>query len=1234
AASAAGKRFWQTHVKRQRQDDVDALTDEVMQTYEEVFSGRESGRRIAQAAARAKDLTTKYALSFVDADYLDGMHPDDADYIGRILGKIAVGTELAAPEAKELARVFDDPASGLTEKALVRIGVDGPGVAKWVRSMARPLSTTAGIEQEAPVMARGRDAAAELAATTGVQSLDESGASDATTSDAEAEAAERGADQTEDVLRDFNNGINERATAGERLAPVDRLNSIRQSMRAIEARTKDNERLSEEDRAHARAEYVTLRTEARQLRDDLRSKIEAKNGVITRNDSSAKASQFFASRQRNPGYVALRNTVEVTTKAGETKQQPQMLDLGMLIMRQQAAMRAEGSTDENIDAKAALLRGLTEAADAGLEVDYNAFKVGSIVNSQTGREILKITPRLRKQLRGAVLPEWSPWGGEMGSPEAEAIRNDPDVAAAARHELTRLELKKSPSKKDQARAADLEAMLARAPEERTQSRVVEGRETANVDPIDHGDYASDLRRQGARAVPPGVQDQGTEQGQRRRRKDGRGFEPTTKADTDVRKDEFIPQEGVVADVRFNSPHEQQLRTWMKERSPADPDNPGRRLVLTPAQRAAIDRKYGELIGAAALAAEAEAGTISPKRLENELKRLTDPKSGLAKRYLERAYKGELPGGETVASVRHTPTDAEKRATGKHADRADGDGHPDNDATADRIDRTTEALRDSGEGNRPATRPIKRSKPVPKPAPKKRVVKKRELTTPEEAVNAHAKTLAELKPRLVTDRAREAADILTGGTFKLEDGSAVAIPEATLQRAVAMARRIADGWSTFPENGGFAAQSDWMRGEGRDVPQPAELYDLVNEAYQAAEAVKRYGPPSPLKAAEAAGKVFAPAALADWAAKRSVVDDVTSMEDLCLATSEHTVWVLRAHGYRAARAHASVTIPGSTDGRQMGHYAAVVEIDGQRFIVDQPQGELFAPTGDGNMVKIKQRAFTPRFIPASEAAAAYDTPGVEFHMPANVELSTLPVADFAAVPEAPKAPKAKPGTNRISADLRARAAKADDDTLRQMVSQVEARIRGGDASEAALDAMRDDRAHLLGLLSQRAEAANAAAVESLTTSTEHDVKAESTLVRAWLKLLGIKHPLVVEDLTKHMIGGDRAAAEAGLTSGRLGGQHAIGRGQKADKARIRLNPHLHGAERVSVLAHEVGHHVVFHELAKALKRPFTDVVRMSDADLLAAADDPDQARLRAVSRRPRLSEPVSDAIVQRGDRGRQ
>lgn len=115
-----------------------------------------------------------------------------------------------------------------------------------------------------------------------------------------------------------------------------------------------------------------------------------------------------------------------------------------------------------------------------------------------------------------------------------------------------------------------------------------------------------------------------------------------------------------------------------------------------------------------------------------------------------------------------------------------------------------------------------------------------------------------------------------------------------------------------------------------------------------------------------------------------------------------------------------------------------------------------------------------------------------------------------------------------------------------------------------------------------EEIDAGADSATSESGPHDLKAELNMLNAILKAMGITE--LVRSLKP-------------LAKGRpdklSGGSY-----ERVNRA-IEINPHIHGAERVEVLMHELGHHIIWHEIAKHVEGGFDALKGMSLSDAVAA-----------------------------------
>ena len=618
---------------------LDEQTDVVMDRLGDMASRPDSGVQVGQTPARlGRTPAQKWMLSSLNQDWLAGQHEGSVRRLSAALEKYTTDRELSGLEHRTLQAALADPASGLDR---TQLNLYAAAVPRWMQ-----MSRLDG----APQLARGQLAGLDTENTDSTDDGPE------TASDAEAAARDAGEDRSADFGGDRELGF----FAGERqsdkeLPLIDRLNSVRQSLRAVAERGRAAD---EPQRADKRVEYADLRRQHDELQQQLREDILGPRGLgsdgktLKNNklfvmsggstpEAQARAKAEFDKRLADPGYVKLTDPVDFKLSK-KTDRRPALLDLGTLIRRQQSAIRSEGTSEDNVDPKIALLRGLSEAAQAGLHVDADTLSLGDIKNSKTGELIMKMTPRIRAELRGQI---------------EDFVKEQLKQKQARGYEVPEPQL---PSSEDASNRRD--ADFERATRyEREDSR----------EPTDN---EAELYAQGAREAPQGVYD-----GQR-----------------------FVPSLGSpVTDVRVDDPYEKQLATWRREREQAG----------TPRERAAVNRKHGEIIGAADIAHEVDVGTMSPGRAERELSRLKDPNSKLALRYLERAASGELGR----VSVTHMKADTAARAKGENADEAYTRAHLGEDKGDGAFERAIAAKRKRVQASTewdagPSRRPVKARNP--------------------------------------------------------------------------------------------------------------------------------------------------------------------------------------------------------------------------------------------------------------------------------------------------------------------------------------------------------------------------------------------------------------------------------------------------------------------------------------------------------------------------------------------
>lgn len=618
SAAAEGLQKVSDALRRDRQNDASA--DEAMDWLQNSMTQNldDSAFGVERPGTKGRNFTESWAAAQFAPGYIESLGPVDGPRLIKTIGDFAAGRELARPQATLLARVLNDEASGVT-----------PQVAKFIRGWG-PIIT-----ERLSDTARAGDGPGP------VKTQKYGDDRDVVTREDESIGDELEAD------RELTEALNVPTTDRE-VSATDRANSARVGMRAAGERGDVDARTEQRDAG--RAAFA-------QAREEL-----TRNLLTTENRSTQKASQHYDARKAKPGFVELAEKQDVGRTPGAVVR-GQLVNLGMLIQRQKAAMRREGTADENISDDAALLRGLSELQQAGLPINPDTLTHGRIFDEREGKkgEVVatiskKIVERLKNDaaLRRGTTP--LPRSDRVAEPDSDAL---------------------------DAEFADNMALIERD----------------NPEPANAAD--DEQRSLVAREAPKGVH---------------------------MGDGQFVPSQGSpVSDVSFHNPHEQTIAQWREERRKLDTPKAlrdlhtqlaevrwgdldssnarvrreaearyeaaraaayktkaGRELLDaweryanhegglpeipaqgTPAERAALDRKFGEMIGAASIAAEVEAGTMNPKRAEATRARLMAKNSDLPARYLQRAVRGQFDGGGTGASVRDMPSD--KNAASKRRD---------------------------------------------------------------------------------------------------------------------------------------------------------------------------------------------------------------------------------------------------------------------------------------------------------------------------------------------------------------------------------------------------------------------------------------------------------------------------------------------------------------------------------------------------------------------------------------
>lgn len=141
--------------------------------------------------------------------------------------------------------------------------------------------------------------------------------------------------------------------------------------------------------------------------------------------------------------------------------------------------------------------------------------------------------------------------------------------------------------------------------------------------------------------------------------------------------------------------------------------------------------------------------------------------------------------------------------------------------------------------------------------------------------------------------------------------------------------------------------------------PDIITDVWSDIVSLAERVrKKLKPPTVKPNGEFKEAVFT------WT-ERNIGDEYYN-NDLCRACATRTRESLRQVGLPfGIVAMSQEDTSGKFPGKMGHHMVAVTRVDGKTYIVDQPQKELWEPTGKGNTGKIKTVKFSPRFIEVTE-----------------------------------------------------------------------------------------------------------------------------------------------------------------------------------------------------------------------------------------------------------------------------
>lgn len=380
-ATEAGKRFYEHLRTRERQDDAEARTDGVMERLDEAMRADvEGGAPMGDLVAGLPTFTQKWAMSHFDPAFLATKSPKAVADMGALLERLATGKQLSRRETELLANLPRLAGSGMTIAKLDAIGAVGPRVADMAKRMS----------DDAPGPSYGTSPLQRS------QLEADEGAPRRTTGDEAADQMAAGEDATGLDFTDRVQGIVESGRADPELQPLDAMHSTRASAERLQQQAAAASDPAE--RATLQGQIDQLRADYAGLRTKVRAAIERGNGVVTKNDSNANSKKFWGRVASSPNYVVLNQTAEIKLNNGTTLVQPQAIDLAMLIRRQQAAIRTEGTAAEAIAPRDALLRGLAEAAEVGYSIDPKQLRLGEITDTRTGRVLMRVTPAIKAQL--------------------------------------------------------------------------------------------------------------------------------------------------------------------------------------------------------------------------------------------------------------------------------------------------------------------------------------------------------------------------------------------------------------------------------------------------------------------------------------------------------------------------------------------------------------------------------------------------------------------------------------------------------------------------------------------------------------------------------------------------------------------------------------------------------------------------------------------------------------------
>lgn len=1061
-ATSAARRFQQAVNDMTQHDDVDAATDDAMDWIQSNVVNAPR-RALHPFAASAPTPLQAWALGKLNQDYLSTLQESDTRQLGSVIEKYANDADLSGAEHRLLRAVMQQPESGLS---LPMLNASRILAHSGQRSGSKNFKDAGA---HAPRMARGAGVIDEDAGGADVAGFDI--------------AAQDEGDSAGVLTRDWDSGFSEQGFT-DGVPPLDRLNSIRQSLRALSTRPSTQDAVKDAYEAWQRAEperassehaeweqqrpqfknqTEALRAEGRALRRQLRDRME--NGVVfTRNGSSDKAKAFWDRKTADKWVIPLEGGKTIQTRNGP-QVQPQAVDLRVVIGRALAAINAEGSTEKpNIPLDMALARGLSELSILGYRIRPKNIPLGRI---NVGERGLVITKEMRSRFARRN-------DGRINGPFPRGEQSAPQEGPKKQYTLDTSE-------------EELDAEYGRDDDE---SKYLD--EPSSQSAFERQEYG-----QGAREAPPGA------------RAAGGGFVPTM---------------GVVGDVNIKSRYTKPLAEWLRSRKRA----------ATPAQRRAVDIRYGQQIGASELAHQAEQGQINPTRLAHDSARLRQPEGKLALRYLERAYKGEI--GTTV-SVQHMKTDTAKKAKGSEAD-------PKKTRVIDLPEKRefTTRTKKQAEVREKEEAKIDAPSSVPAGTQQTNAILRSGVESASKPQTAHGGAVIDVQRGTKRDALGKTYEGMTIAAAPMAP-----TPKAVQTRGVArktpkIAPRVEEAIHKLERD----------KEAARKFVLPKGIRDAVNAAKN------RVQPDAPVgENGEYYGPIDADKnnlRTADRADARSAAIEKSRQRARVVPAKESgTQRDTQAKTHRKVVLHKRpINVwAGTGENAQFSNLAArPFELRGHKYLtVEHAYQSLKSGKFDVDTYSKYTRA--GQKVPGRL--------GVKTEGGWNIKLmDRLVYESFAQNPKAAKellATGAAPFTHTQDKGVWNTAFPAALEKARQQL-RAQAGVQNDDVQPGAESAAKSDG--------------------------PHNLKAEQSMLNAVLQALGIgEHVLRLSNLK---------SADA---KGNKGGSY------KRDGRTVFINPNLHGAERVEVLMHELGHHIIWNEIAKHVEGGLDAVANMSLAEGLDA-----------------------------------